>query len=137
MKLLTSCRHALSCAVDLQGAPYPPRRARHAVQELLARAWGCSTEPERVETALLVVSELVTNACRHTPGPLEMRVSWDTPFLTIEVDDLSQMVPTVTPAASCGAHGGYGLHLIDELAVHRSTEISPQGKTVQVILRTD
>ncbi|GGZ50143.1 ATP-binding protein [Streptomyces subrutilus] len=76
---------------------------------------------ELEENALIVVSELVTNAVRHAVGPRDREV--ETRFLrlpdglAIEVHDAGDGWPEIGPPAAEG-EGGRGLHLVAALA-HR------------------
>lgn len=58
------------------------------------------------EDVLLVVSELVTNACLHAEGPEELRISCDGKVLRIEVSDRGpdslRPGPRTAPAAPEG-----------------------------------
>jgi anti-sigma regulatory factor (Ser/Thr protein kinase) len=108
--------------------------ARHAVEDDL-RAHGLknSDDPavrDTADAAVLVVSELVTNACRHTHGPCQLRTSWDSSTLVIEVDDNDRSSPTIVPPADRGAEGGFGLGLVEHLADSWGTRSRADGKTV-------
>lgn len=68
-----------------------------------------------VEDAVLVVSELVTNAVRHGTGAVGLRVSAGAEELRIEVHDGST-VPARLRAAGEEEESGRGLFLVDALA---------------------
>ena len=89
---------------------------------------------ERTTVALLVVSELVGNAYRHTSsGPEAVRVVWHDQYLTVEVDDGDPTRPTITPAVQRGESGGYGIDMVSRLADVwgvRGRQDSRPGKTV-------
>lgn len=59
-----------------------------------------------------------------------MRLIWDGRTLTVEVDDSSTASPTVLAPDRRGAHGGYGLTLVDSLVEAWGTYRRPAGKTV-------
>lgn len=90
---------------------------------------------EKADAALLIVSELVTNACRHASGPSEMRTSWDGQELTVEIDDGVAEGPVIRPESQRGETGGFGMGLVDCLAdgwgVCRRPD-AEEGKTVYV-----
>ncbi|MFM9709075.1 ATP-binding protein [Streptomyces galilaeus] len=67
--------------------------------------------------AELAVSELVTNAIRHAPGPCGMTLQLSREELTITVWDTSPQKPTVHES---NRHrlGGHGLHLVHKVS-HR------------------
>lgn len=95
----------------------------------------CGTDAVRrcAEDALLVASELVGNACRHTPGPTTFTAHWHpgTRRLTVSVTDPSPRVPVPTAADERGAHGGYGLCLIENLCENWTSVVRERrGKTV-------
>ncbi|GGO93442.1 ATP-binding protein [Wenjunlia tyrosinilytica] len=116
------------------GDAAPTRRARAAVRRVTAEL-GVSTAADpalrdRAEAAVLIASELVANAWRHAHGAVEMRLCWHDGVLTLEVDDRSATPPAVVPDSERGAHGGYGLTLVDHLADAWGVQRRPSGKTV-------
>ncbi|MDN3293159.1 ATP-binding protein [Streptomyces ficellus] len=84
------------------------------------------------EDVLLVVSELVTNACLHAEGPEELRVSLDSKVLRLEVEDRGAGQPTPRTPHRAGRPGGHGMFIVQRLCldwgVVRSTDMP--GKTV-------
>lgn len=81
--------------------------------------------------ALLLVSELVTNATRHAPGPLVLDLHDDGTEWTIAVTDTSPApLKPRTPDLETG-NGGFGWHLVQTLASTVTlTPTSDGGKTV-------
>ena len=71
------------------------------------------------ESARLVVSELVTNAVNHAAalhgGHVDVSIWMSPERLRIEVRDIGAGFNPTPRAASNGA-GGWGLHLVDQLA---------------------
>lgn len=103
---------------------------RRQVSRALAR-WGYGEDD--VDTAVLVCSELATNAVRYTYVPrqnFEVRVSVTGKECLVEVSDVSDTAPCpATPDAD--AERGRGLLLVSALAEsvgHRKR--TPVGKTV-------
>jgi CheY-like chemotaxis protein len=87
------------------------------------------------EDALLVVTELVTNAVTHAQSETELRLSASGNILRIEVADVGSGTPDPLPPSSTRNHGR-GLHLIDAIAVAWGVEPgSPAGKTVWAEIR--
>ncbi|MER7666850.1 ATP-binding protein [Kitasatospora sp. NPDC096128] len=89
-------------------------------------------EEQRVaaEDVLLMVSELVTNACLHAPGgPRELRLRWDGLRLRVEVTDASPVVPALRPAGP-GRPGGHGLRVVERLAGAWGSTPEDGGKQV-------
>lgn len=85
------------------------------------------------EDVLLMVSELVTNACLHAPGgPSELRLSWDGSRLRVEVADESPVVPRMRANRDPAQPGGHGLRVVDRLA--RAWGYVPDGAGKRVWL---
>ncbi|GHF38363.1 ATPase [Kitasatospora xanthocidica] len=79
------------------------------------------------DDVLLMVSELVTNACMHAPGgPRELRLSWNGVRLRVEVTDASPVPPRLRPFTDPGRPGGHGLRVVDRLA--RAWGSLPEGE---------
>ncbi|MFE7440356.1 SpoIIE family protein phosphatase [Streptomyces chartreusis] len=100
-------------------------RARAVVLEQL-HDWGLA---RLADTAELLVSELVTNAVRHSHGrPVELRlVRGDT--LLCEVDDDDHDLPTLLSAGPFD-DAGRGLRVVSMLAREWGTSRTSAGKTV-------
>ncbi|MGW2961367.1 ATP-binding protein [Streptomyces sp. NPDC001220] len=109
--------------------------ARAAVRVLLARV-GHHPRHRPSQDAQLVVSELVTNAVRHAPGPvgLALEVSPDAALLRITVSDTSPR-PPVLRAPDAGRVGGHGLYLVTRLCGRLHTVARDTGKQVVAHLR--
>jgi anti-sigma regulatory factor (Ser/Thr protein kinase) len=81
--------------------------------------------------ALLVLSELVTNAVLHGAEPIEVYVSRDDDLLRIEVSDGGSRGDGVTPRTHDDPRpGGRGLHIVNSLASRWGTTDNDGGKTV-------
>ncbi|MEU6089757.1 ATP-binding protein [Streptomyces sp. NPDC047085] len=81
--------------------------------------WLPATTPdarERVEDVLLLVSEVVTNACLHAGGPEELVLRHDAGRLRVEVADGSPEFPRPAAHRSPALPGGHGLMVLDRLA---------------------
>ncbi|MEU9590911.1 ATP-binding protein [Streptomyces sp. NPDC048193] len=104
--------------------------ARHAVRSLLVRT-GHHPRERSSQDAQLVVSELVTNAVRHAPGPGELilEVSPDAAQLRISVRDSSALPPRLQ-VPDAGRIGGHGLHLVTRLCDQVRTIALDTGKRV-------
>ncbi|KAF4408602.1 ATP-binding protein [Streptomyces lycii] len=101
--------------------------ARHATAEFLS-ALGARVD---VEAVVLVVSELVANASRHTAGWWRLRIRAYRDRLVVDVDDRSTQAPAVRPSKSLSGAGGLGLILVDRLANGLEVLGRPDGKTVR------
>jgi anti-sigma regulatory factor (Ser/Thr protein kinase) len=104
-------------------------QTRHAARILLARA-GHHPSHTVSQDAQIVVSELVTNALRHAPGPggLLLEVTEDG-RLRITVRDSSPDRPVLL-APDRHRVGGHGLHLVARLCTHFDTRPTRDGKQV-------
>lgn len=69
------------------------------------------------EDVLLVVSELVTNACLHAEGPESLRVSCDGKVLRLEVTDRSGGEPAPRTPHRAGRPGGHGMFIVQRLCL--------------------
>ncbi|MDQ0688370.1 anti-sigma regulatory factor (Ser/Thr protein kinase) [Streptomyces achromogenes] len=122
-----------SAAWDTPGASIADARA--AVRTLLARA-GHHPDQRPSQDAQLVVSELVTNALRHAPGPggLALEVIPDAALLRVTVSDSSPRPPELR-AHDAGRIGGHGLRLVTRLCDQLQTVALETGKRVVAHLR--
>ena len=66
------------------------------------------------QDAVLMVSELVTNALVHGTGTISLRIDIAGDALHVEVSDQGDV--RVAPNPTPGAHGGWGLRIVDQLA---------------------
>ncbi|MEO3976396.1 ATP-binding protein [Streptomyces sp. CAU 1734] len=84
------------------------------------------------EDVLLVVSELVTNACLHAEGPEELRVGCDGRVLRLEVTDRGAGQPAPRTPHRAGRPGGHGMFIVQRLCVDWGVTRVPgaPGKTV-------
>jgi two-component sensor histidine kinase len=92
-------------------------------------------DPDRVDTLVLLCSELVTNAVLNAAAPSELRLRVRAGRVRLEVHDPSPAVP-VPRAQDLGATNGRGMVLVDALADSWGVEVGDglpdQGKTVWV-----
>ncbi|MFC6883228.1 MULTISPECIES: ATP-binding protein [Actinomadura] len=87
------------------------------------------------EDAQLVVSELVSNAVKHAPGPTALYVAASPETVILEVWDQGTGLPRVR-VPSLEDDSGRGLNIINELSGHRlSWKRHADGcKSVRVVL---
>ena len=112
----------------LPGAPESARAARQLVHQVLGDGHPAS------ETVMLVLSELVTNAIRHSRsgapgGTLTVAVCPGLVGVLVQVrDDGGPSEPRIAADQSEEAEQGYGLVLVDALADSWGTLTSPDGR---------
>lgn len=82
------------------------------------------------DAVLLVVSELVTNAVRHTSGWWRLRLRAGHEKLVVEIDD-SSPDPPVARAPDFAGGGGFGWHMVQRLAGQVEVRTLPDGKQVR------
>jgi anti-sigma regulatory factor (Ser/Thr protein kinase) len=113
-------------AVELVGRPASVRKARGFTADVLADD---GVEASVIEVAVLLVSELVTNAVVHARGPICLTVHTDAHWVRIEVEDSGHRRP-VLRAATLDAVDGRGLLVVDKLATDWGTEQRATHKVV-------
>lgn len=120
--------------MSLPAAEQAPALARQATREVLA-SWRVA---HLEETALLFVSELVTNAVRHAASRgsmLVLRLEAEGTSLRIEVHDGDPQWPQ--PGTPAGLdESGYGFVIVDALANTWGVSETPTGKAVWAELDT-
>ncbi|CAM5303150.1 ATPase [Streptomyces avidinii] len=85
------------------------------------------------EDALLLVSEMVANACMHAGGPTSLLLRCTPERLRIEVTDRSPVQPVARPRADPSLPGGHGLLIVERLARQWGSEpVAGDGKCVWV-----
>ncbi|MBP2055729.1 signal transduction histidine kinase [Streptomyces griseochromogenes] len=99
-------------------ASWPLRReltSVRAARHLTTAQLGDWAVDDLADTAELLVSELVTNALRHTRGPLRLNLRLRNSRLLCEVEDTESSGP-VRNVADPDAEGGRGIELLELLA---------------------
>ena len=111
---------------SLHALPESARRARRAVAEALSEAG----RADLVESAELLVSELVTNAIMHARTAVELLVVAGPGGVRVSVHDDSPHLPNRRRYGT-GATTGRGLELVELMADRHGVEADPGGgKTV-------
>ncbi|MGW4564725.1 ATP-binding protein [Streptomyces sp. NPDC004561] len=95
---------------------------------LVALGWE-DTAPDLLESVVLAVSELVTNAHIHARTTAQLILTWDNECLHVTVHDASTRLPEQRQADDA-ALGGRGLLLIDALTDSWQAHRCPRGKDV-------
>lgn len=94
---------------------------------------GVAVEGVKRGDALLVVSELVTNAVRHAPGPCTLALDLHEGLLQIAVSDTSGRAPQ-PQAFGPERLGQHGLEIVVALCARVETSTTERGKTVRAHL---
>ncbi|MEV8625277.1 ATP-binding protein [Streptomyces sp. NBC_01268] len=102
-------------------------------EHLVALGWD-RTAPDQLDSVVLAVSELVTNAHVHARSDAQLILTWDEECLHVTVHDGSSHVPEQRHPDD-GALGGRGMLLIDALADAWHTRPCPRGKDVTACFR--
>ncbi|WP_328863000.1 ATP-binding protein [Streptomyces sp. NBC_00306] len=128
--------HAVRAGATYDGTSESIAAARYFATRFVAQLHdhhGVATEREAIGSLQLVVSELVTNACKFAPGPTSLDLEFAGGKLEITVSDTSTTMPVVM-AADPGRVGQHGLEIVravcDGFEVHRE----PAGKRIRVLL---
>ncbi|MFC7310333.1 ATP-binding protein [Streptomyces monticola] len=119
--------------VPLPSRPESAGAARRLAQVVVLRKWGLG--PQVAEVAVLLVSELVGNAVRHTGArvfglKMVRRPGW----IRIEVRDPSRGLPCLMPVHEMDT-SGRGLFLVDKLSDRWGVDLLPRGKTTWFEMR--
>jgi len=106
--------------------------AAHFVGRLRTE-WCAEIGSRAEEEVLLVVSELVTNADRHSNGPYILELEGTDTFVTVCVCDSSAALPRRFPRDP-ERIGRHGLEIVHALAKGMSVERVPVGKRVSAVV---
>jgi anti-sigma regulatory factor (Ser/Thr protein kinase) len=100
--------------------------ARSFVRDTLAR-WG---QTSVVDDALLVTSELFTNAVLHGSGRIDVYITLDPEALRVAVVDDGGRTPDRWPRrGATPTLGGRGLRIVDAIASTWGNNFDPAGRT--------
>jgi anti-sigma regulatory factor (Ser/Thr protein kinase) len=121
------------CLVRLVTGPAAPAEARRRVRDAI-RSWRVSVD---LDAALLLTSELVTNAVRHEAGQgarsVMLTIASSRGRLRVDVHDTSCSLPAVAEVPA-DAETGRGLLLVETLSDEWGFYRTPAGKTVYFTL---
>jgi anti-sigma regulatory factor (Ser/Thr protein kinase) len=113
--------HAEQTLAADQGAP---ARARESVRAACAHH-----VPHLLDDALLLVSEVVTNAVKHGREPVRLQVDCDGAGIVVAVEDGNPAMPR-TRRMDRRRHSGRGLMLVQRLAADWGVRRTDGGKQV-------
>ncbi|MFE5856416.1 ATP-binding protein [Streptomyces sp. NPDC056500] len=119
--------------IRLPSRPESAATARRLTHGVVARQWGLSAQT--AEYAVLLVSELVGNAVRHTGARVfGLRLLRRRGWIRIEVRDPSRGLPCLLPVQPMDI-SGRGLFLVDKLSDRWGVDLLPRGKTTWFEMR--
>lgn len=131
-------QHPRASAV-YDGNPASIAAAREFVATFLTAARngdGVRVPARTIGTAQLVVSELVTNACKYAPGPCVLDISADATGVEISVWDSEASLPQPRELEP-GRIGQHGLEIVLALCDAYDVRREPVGKRISVRLSTE
>ncbi|MFD8235561.1 ATP-binding protein [Streptomyces sp. NPDC059696] len=121
--------------------PRKPAEARRAVERAVAercRATHTPCDTDALSDALLVASELTTNAILHGGGVTDFRVDVDDPGVRVSVSDRSDALPVTVPRTDPHGrlrHGGHGWPIVCRLARDvRVSDLPTGGKCITAVV---
>ena len=119
--------------VCLPNRPESASSARQLARTVLQSHWGLPAP--LTEDAVLLVSELVGNAVRHTGAHVfGLRMMRRRGWIRVEVRDPSRGLPCLLPVHGLDT-SGRGLFLVDTLSDRWGVDLLPRGKTTWFEMR--
>ncbi|MER6911798.1 ATP-binding protein [Streptomyces sp. NPDC000594] len=119
--------------VRLPSRPESAFTARRLTHGVALRHWALSAQTS--EYAVLLVSELVGNAVRHTGARVfGLRMLRRRGWIRVEVRDPSRGLPCLLPVQPMDV-SGRGLFLVDKLSDRWGVDLLPRGKTTWFEMR--
>ncbi|MFJ2738844.1 ATP-binding protein [Streptomyces sp. NPDC087440] len=125
-----------SVGAAYEGDPADIGEARALARAFLRRAQdehGIPVSARAREVLPLVVSELITNACKYAPGPQFLELSTDGVGLQVALWDSSPALP-LPRAADADRIGQHGLEIVMALCEGYEVHQQPLGKRTRVRL---
>ncbi|MGC9377881.1 ATP-binding protein [Streptomyces sp. MH13] len=124
-------------SAEYEGRPGDIARGRELARRFLARVRavrGLPVSDRATDLVQLVVSELLTNACKYAPGPASVDLELAEDRVEVTVWDSDPALP-VAEKADPGRIGRHGLEIV--MAVCQSFEVrrEPVGKRMRAAVR--
>ncbi|MEU3721614.1 ATP-binding protein [Streptomyces sp. NPDC031705] len=107
-------------------------RCRDFTRRALAD-WLGPEDSEAGDDVLLLVSEVVTNACLHAGGPRELVLRHSPGMLRVEVSDDSPEPPVRRATRDRSRPGGHGLVLLERLAKNWGSLPASEGRSGKTV----
>lgn len=118
--------HPLNTTLVVSADHAAARSARTVVRDLCATA---AVGSETVEIAVLLVTELVSNAIEHGGGTAVVDAVIDRRRLRVRVDDDDPTIPSVS-VGNLDADRGRGMLLVEALSARWGATPREHGKTI-------
>ncbi|MFG2123606.1 ATP-binding protein [Streptomyces sp. NPDC048710] len=122
-----------SLRYELPAEPGVVAQCRALTQRALLKWFGSAGQPGRkaADDAVLLVSEVATNACTHGGGPSALHLTATDRALWVQISDTSPAAPRPRGRHSASRTSGHGLYLVQRLAARWGcVPGSHGGKTV-------
>ncbi|MGW0817802.1 ATP-binding protein [Streptomyces viridiviolaceus] len=133
LQALELCGNPTEREVLLPSLPESAATARRLAQVVALRQWMLG--PKATEDTVLLVSELVGNAVRHTGArSFGLRMIRRPGWIRVEVRDPSRGLPCLMPVQETDI-SGRGLFLVDKLSDRWGVDLLPRGKTTWFEMR--
>ncbi|MFF4752011.1 ATP-binding protein [Streptomyces sp. NPDC002514] len=133
LKALDLFGNPAEAEVPLPSRPESAATARRLVQVVVLRQWALT--PKLTEDTVLLVSELVGNAVRHTGARVfGLRMRRRRGWIRVEIRDPSRGLPCLMPVQELDI-SGRGLFLVDRLSDRWGVDLLPRGKTTWFEMR--
>ncbi|MFM9366650.1 ATP-binding protein [Streptomyces sp. Da 82-17] len=133
LKALELFGNPCDAEVPLPSRPESAGTARRLAQVVVLRKWGLT--PQVAEVVVLLVSELVGNAVRHTGARVfGLKMARRPGWIRVEVRDPSRGLPCLMPVQEMDT-SGRGLFLVDKLSDRWGVDLLPRGKTTWFEMR--
>lgn len=107
-----------------------------AARRFLREAVGSWAGPEEAWDAVVVVSELASNAVLHGRSAFRVRITRGRHTLRVGIEDAARALP-LSSAPGATATGGRGLALVEALSLRSGHDPLPEGKVVWAELPLD
>ncbi|GGT37560.1 ATPase [Streptomyces kurssanovii] len=127
---------SVSRRFPLDGGQGVVARCRDLTREALDE-WFALSGPDgrvRAQDALLLVSEVVTNACTHGGSPYELRIDRGPGRIRVQVSDTGAAGPRPRGPHHPARASGHGLYLLDRLSDEWGWAPHGTGKAVWFVV---
>lgn len=118
--------------IELSPEPSSVAMARSFVRECVRRSFRDTSE-DLIDDAMLLVSELVSNAILHGRPTIQLSVAVSRSAIEVDVSDQGDLPPeALVPVVDPRQTRGRGLHLVDLLSTSWGVrpKLPPPGKSI-------